>query len=212
MEIIKLIINIIKKFFKYLFILIVIGGIVYGAMHFWQENENKKEAELNLAFFTTDKYTGSLTKGVKWSPVSTWESNNNARANYQYGYNSESGEMFFREVRRDTTPPIAATYFLYKGSEDSNYHLGVNIYWIVDCAPDSSQEFETDDENIFELKCDDGGEYLYTQIGWNGLKPGGWGGETIDALGFSYSVDTSPFNMDEIKQNATLMNLKSEGS
>jgi hypothetical protein len=204
----EIIINIIKKLFKYLFILIIIGGIIGGGAYFWQENENKKEAELNLAFFTTDIYDGSLTKGVKWSPVSTWYSNNNAEANYQYGYKSESGQMFFREVRRDAIPPVVATYYLYKDSEDSSHNLGVTAYWIVDCPPDSSEEYSYDDnESNFLLKCTENGKYLYSTTGWD---------ETditnghFDALGFYYKVNTSPFNMTEIKQNATLIKLKSE--
>ena len=34
--------------------------------------------------------------------------------------------------------------------------------------------------------------------------------DNFDALGFYYKVNTSPFNMTEIKQNATLIKLKSE--
>ena len=204
----EIILNIIKKLFKYLFILIIIGGIIGGGAYFWQENENKKEAELNLAFFTTDIYNGSKTKGVKWSPVSTWQSNNNARANYQYGYKSESGQMFFREVLRDATPPVVATYYLYKDSDDSSNNLGVTSYWIVDCPPDSSEEYSYDDNELnFLLKCAENGKYLYSNSGWEETEVRN---DNFDALGFYYKVNTSPFNMTEIKQNATLIKLKSE--
>jgi len=203
----EIILNIIKKLFKYLFILIIIGGIIGGGAYFWQENENKKESELNLAFFTTDKYSGELTKGIKWSPVSTWQSNDNAEANYQYGYKSENGQMFFREVRRDATPPLVATYFLYKDSKDSSHNLGANIYWIIDCKSNSSKKYNINEELEGTLHCDDNGQYLYVSRGWKGTE---LNNVDIDALGFRYKASTKPFNMDELKQNSTLLSLKSE--
>ena len=207
MEIIKLLINILKKILKYFFILLIIGGIIGGGVYYWQQNEYKKESELNLAFFTTDKYSGELTKGIKWSPVSTWHSNDNAEANYQYGYKSESGQMFFREVRQDAIPPVVATYYLFKDSKDSSDNLAINIHWIIDCKPNSSKKYNINEELEATLFCDDNGQFLYIKRGWKGTE---LSNKDIDALGFRYTASTNPFNMDELKQNSTLLTLKSE--
>jgi hypothetical protein len=206
MEIIKLIINIIKKFFKYLFILIVIGGIVYGAIHFWNENENKKEAELNLAFFTSENYNGGFTDGVNWSLAQS-SYYDNAQARYQQGLNKD-GKMFYREVLRDSKPPTVATYTLSE-------HLGknslfVDIYWVIDCTPGSSQKYQLSETLSKDLRCSDNGEYLYlAPLRWHNTEVSKY---EVNVSGFNYTVSTKRFNMSQLLQNQILQKLKEQNS
>ena len=207
MEIIKLLINIIKKILKYFFILLIIGGIIGGGVYFWQQNEYKKESELNLTFFTTDRYDGELVKGIKWTPISTIYANKNAEGIYQSGYSS-TGEMFFREVRRNAEPPTVSVYGLYQEEDEgiTKDKLFVNVYWIVDCAANIGQEIEFG-EYTRELKCNDNGKYLWSSFGWNSPEINDY---DIDALGFKYKVSTYPYDMNMLRQNKTLMNYKAK--
>ena len=196
-----------KKFFKFLFFLITLPIIIYAVFHFWNVNEDKKETQLNLAFFTSENYDGDFIKGVNWAPVTTYYGNNNSRGAYQQGFN-ENGEMFYREVLRDEKPPTVAVYRLEE-------RLGVNslfvkVYWIIDCTPGSSKKHQLSETLTKDLKCSDNGKYLHlTTIGWG---PTEVSRSEINVLGFNYSVSTNPFDMNQLVQNKTLQKLKEEGS
>jgi hypothetical protein len=196
-----------KKFFKFLFFLITLPIIIYAVFHFWNVNEDKKETQLNLAFFTSENYDGDFIKGVNWAPVTTYYGNNNSRGAYQQGFN-ENGEMFYREVRRDEKPPTVAVYRLEERLGVN--HLFVKVYWIIDCTPGSSKKHQLSETLTKDLKCSDNGKYLHlTPIGWG---PTEVSRSEINVLGFNYSVSTNPFDMNQLVQNKTLQKLKEEGS
>ena len=70
-----------------------------------------------------------------------------------------------------------------------------------------SKKYNINEELEATLFCDDNGQFLYIKRGWKGTE---LSNKDIDALGFRYTASTNPFNMDELKQNSTLLTLKSE--
>ena len=208
MAIVKTIINISKKLLKLILILAVIGGVVAGAVYLWIEYENKKEQELNLAFFNTlvpmeAKSPSWVVKGIEWRLT---DNPKNDKGIYQYGFDS-NGKLFYREVSRNISPPNVLVYHMGINDEDNEFRT-ISI-WIVDCAPSSSTSYDIGGENTATLKCSDNGEYLFTTL-IHTSKSLIYYNQEVNANGFSARYRTSPFDMNELLQNKTLMKLESK--
>ena len=206
----EIIINIIKKLFKYLFILIIIGGIIGGGVYLWQEYENKKERELNLAFFNEGFPTSTLDVR-KYINAIDWQIDDyrhNPKGEYQYGFD-ENGKMYFRHVMRDESPPNVTFYHMRTKDDDDQFSSAT--IWMIDCPPDSTTSFMISENNNGTIRCSKNGDYLYSAIKHT---PGNLNfySDTINANGFSIYFSTSNLDMDKLRQNKTLMRLKDENS
>ncbi|MDA8755521.1 hypothetical protein N9M98_01935 [Candidatus Pseudothioglobus singularis] len=211
MEIIKLLINIIKKILKYFFILLIIGGIIGGGVYLWQENENKKERELNLAFFTKAFPTSMLEQG-KYVELIDWQVDdyiNNPKGEYQYGFDG-FGKIYYRQVNRDKTPPSVTFYHMRMKDDDDQFSSAT--IWMIDCPKGSSTTYLISENNYGTIKCSKTGDYLYTALKHTPDYDLDFYSTNISANGFSRRINTSSFDMDKLRQNKTLMKLKSDDS
>ena len=208
MEIIKIIIIIIKKLFKYLFILIIIGGIIGGGVYLWQEYKNKKERELNLAFFNEGFPTSALGDGEYINAID-WQLDDyrhNPKGEYQYGFD-ENGKMYFRQVMRDESPPNVTFYHMEIKDDDDQFSSAT--IWMIDCPPDSTTSYKISENNDATIRCSKNGDYLYAANKHNPRNLNLYS-KTLNANGFSMYFSTSNFDMDKLRQNKTLMRLKDE--
>lgn len=181
-----------KKFLKFLLFLV----LIIAALFFYDDYDKKKEREPNLGFFTTEDYVSEEARNIKWTPI---EGANNKEGQFQKGFNSK-GQLLFREVRRNDSPPMFALYYLSLSSENEDSFI-VQPVWIVDCKEDSIIEYMMDGVKGFELRCRKG-KYLTTQVPYARITSG-----YLDAQGFEYYVNPYKFDMNELKQNRTLLNL-----
>ncbi|MDB4140442.1 hypothetical protein N9746_08055, partial [Candidatus Thioglobus sp.] len=208
---IKLIINIIKKFFKYLFILIVIGGIIGGGVYLWQENENKKERELNLAFFTgvSETFSGDIKAAVR---AIDWEVDDyyhyNSTGEYQSGFDGY-GKLYYRHVKRNTNPPSVTLYYLDEKDEGDDFS-SVTV-WMIDCTPDSSTPYLIG-ENSATIRCSEDGKRLFSYLSHYPDRGIRMYRAEINANGFTTSINPSKFDINKLRQNMTLIKLKNEDS
>jgi len=197
----------IKKPLKYILILAVIVTLIGFAIRGGAYLLNKYETKLNLAFFTTDNYNGTVLRGINWSPTSSWD---NRDGKYQSGINSE-GQLFYRHVDRKANypigPPVVASYYLFGPKSQ----IVTTIYWIMDCNPNLVVEYQLDSSHD-ALKCSDNGKYLWTRIQWMSDSGTNDISSLVTAWGFTYQVSSSYFDILKLQRNATLIKLnKQEG-
>jgi len=171
-------------------------AVIIAAVYFYNDYNNKKEQELNLAFFTSEDYVSEESKNIKWSII---DKSNNNQGRFQKGFNSE-GQLVFREVRRNDSPPMQALYFVGLNDDDNESFI-VQAIWIVDCKPESSTDFKFGTYR-YALECGKKGKYLHTYVEYPETFT-----NRINANGFEYSINQYNFNMNELSQNRTLLNL-----
>ena len=182
-----------KKLFNFFLYL----AVIIAAVYFYNDYNNKKEQELNLAFFSSEDYVSEESKNIKWSVI---DKNNNNKGRFQKGFNSE-GQLVFREVRRNDSPPMQALYFVGLGENDDDERFVVQPVRITDCKPESTSEFQFG-QYRYELICGKKGKYLHTYVQYPDTFA-----TRINANGFEYSINQYNFNMNELFQNRTLLKL-----
>ena len=209
MEIIKLLINIIKKILKYFFILLIIGGIIGGGVYLWQENENKKERELNLAFFTGVKttYSGDKKGNLRLIDWQVDDYRHNPKGQRQFGFDGY-GKLYYRHVKRNENPPQVNFYYLEEEEDDDKFNS--HTVWLIDCPASSTTKYSLDEDSA-TIKCGENGKFLYTSL-WHSARDIDYYFSEINANGFSTYISTKDFDINRLRQNMTLMKLKSDDS
>ena len=208
--------NFIKKLLKYILILAVIvavaGAAIGIAVYYWEKNEDKKEQQLNqkikeksLVFFTNEGYIPARFHKIKWAVINNkythgtssfktnWE-----RGDYQKGFD-ENGKLIFRDIH-----PWSKIAFYYA---DEIEGLFVLIIWLESCKPNSEAEYKMPENNTtFHLRCSSEGQYLYTSFRTPAFD---FSSDVktfnLNAGGFTFYVDTRPFNMNLLLKNKTML-------
>ena len=205
--------NFIKKLLKYILILAVIvavaGAAIGIAVYYWEKNEDKKEQQLNqkikektLVFFTNEENLPASFNVIKWETINQpygssfktgWE-----RGSYQKGLD-KNGKLTFRNIQ--SWSKIA----FYDADETEG--LGVFVIWLESCKPYSEVEYKIpDNRTTFHLRCDSEGQFLYTSFRYSDFD---FSSDektfTLNAGGFTFYIDTRPFNMNLLQKNKTML-------